>query len=100
MVYQVPASKASIKQNQFRFQVPGDKRTYSLPKMQFLPVGVVSEASKLAEPTLFDFLTFFGNGPAAKAVKGLDKDQLSHLTDAWMKDSGVKLGESSASSGS
>lgn len=99
MVFQVPASKRSIKQNQFEFKVPGDKRTYSIPKAKYLPMGVVERMSSAEQVTLTDIIALFGDpeSPAAVAVRTLDGEQITALTEAWQKDSGVQAGESSAS---
>jgi len=113
MTFEVPASKASIEQNQFKFKVPGEKGKRSLPLLKFLPIGL---RSKLAEAA----------GPIAAAQKAdrkpdtadlekigtlqlallekyspgvsdlLDTDQLGALLVAWQEASGVTVGESAA----
>lgn len=39
MVFQVPESKVNDSANRFEFQLPGEKKIYSLPKMQYLRAG-------------------------------------------------------------
>jgi hypothetical protein len=101
MVYEVPASKKSVRQNQFSFKIPGKTTTYHVPKAKFLPVGVIERMStKSDEISISDILGLFGDGAAADAVRTLDQDQLKFLTEAWQKDSGLTVGESSASTAS
>lgn len=99
MAYEVPASKRSIKQNQFQFKVPGDRKTYSIPKAKYLTVGQVEQLSSLGEKELAitDILELLGQGEAREAVRTLDTEQLMALMQAWQEDSQVQLGESSAS---
>lgn len=99
MVYEVPASKRSLKQNLFEFHVPGNKKTFSIPKAKYLTVGQVEKlSSNSADVTLTDVLDLIGSGPAQEAARGLDQEQLTALMTAWQADSGIELGESSASS--
>lgn len=103
MTFQVPESKRSIKQNQFLFQVPDDGREYSIPKAQFLPVGVIEKmAGNPEEVTILDILGMFDTADeaATKAIRTLDATQLQALTQAWQDASGVTTGESSASTSS
>lgn len=98
MTFEVPASKRSIKQNQFTFKVPGDRKTYSIPKAKYLSVGHVETlASKGTEVQITDILELLGQGDARDAVRTLDQDQLMALMEAWQADSGISTGESSAS---
>lgn len=99
MVYAVPESKRSIKQNQFEFTVPGDRKKYTIPKAKYLTVGQIEMLStKDTEVTLTDVLDLIGDGPAKEAARKLDQEQLANLMEAWQTDSGLDLGESSASS--
>lgn len=100
MTYEVPESKRSIAQNQFKFKVPGDRKIYSIPKAKFLPVGVIEKVSaNRDEVTLIDILGLLeGNDEkTGAAIRTLDSEQLIELTKAWQADSGIELGESSAS---
>lgn len=97
-MYEVPASKRSIKQNQFQFKVPGDRKTYSIPKAKYMTIGQVeSLQTKGSEVGLMDILEILGQGDAREAVRGLEQEQLMALMDAWQADSGLTVGESSAS---
>lgn len=40
MAFEVPKSRASLKQNQFEFTLPGRKKKYAMPYMQFLTNGL------------------------------------------------------------
>lgn len=48
MVYQVPPSKASLKQNRFPFQVPGSDKKWSLPLMQYLSAAISQRLGQAA----------------------------------------------------
>jgi len=101
MPYQVPASKRSIDQNKFEFTVPDDDTVYKVTAVKYLPLGSVEELQGNAgDITLTDILDLFGDADAQAAVRTLDTEQLQALTEAWQQDSGVQMGESSASSSS
>lgn len=96
MAYQVPKSKASIKQNRFQFQIPGSTKVHELPLLKYLPIGI---AARLEESsTLAETLEVFGE--TADIVGTLDSEQLEALMAAWRAESGVTEGESPASSDS
>lgn len=95
MTFEVPASKASIGQDKFKFSIDGND--YSIKRAKFLSVG---EAEALESPeSVTVMLDLFGKKgtKAGDAVRGLDSDQFQALVDAWQKDSDVTLGESEAS---
>ena len=61
MVYEVPASKRSLKQNVFEFKVPGSAKVYSIPKAEFLTMGQVETLQqKEDEVSLTDVLDLIG----------------------------------------
>ncbi|MDJ0338266.1 hypothetical protein [Cryobacterium sp. PH31-O1] len=91
MTFTVPASKASIRQNRFEFSIEGSAKKYSLPKMKFMPVGVIAKLQAVEAPNLLDVLNFLGTGPAATAAGTLDGEQLDVLFTAWQSESGVTL---------
>lgn len=117
MVYEVPASKKSLKQNRFEFDLPPvkgqpahgkpedddyrpaikalPKRRVSVPLMKFLkPVLVLemdSQSPALAMKNLLDH-----EAPDVLA-RIEDLDQLQGLFQAWGEASGLDLGESEAS---
>lgn len=98
MTYEVPESKRSLKQNQFSFKVPGERTVYYIPKAKYLTVGQMEALSSKGEDVeLTDLLDILGQGSAGKAVRGLDQEQMTALMQAWQEDSGLELGESSAS---
>ena len=89
--FTVPASKRSIAQNQFAFNLEEGGPSYSLPLLRYLPVGVVAELEALAQPGLADVLRLFGDTEALTAVKTLDAEQMGALMTAWQDASGVTL---------
>lgn len=98
MPYEVPASKRSIKQNQFAFKVPGDRKTYHIPSAKYMTIGQVEALSaKGDQVAITDILEILGQGEAREAVRTLDQEQLMALMEAWQDDSGLSVGESSAS---
>lgn len=114
MTFAVPASKASIDQNVFTFTIPGDRKTYRLPLMQYLQASFADRMNSLAATIKASPTSSGTPDPEAIAassnlqreifehyVPGLyDKlaaDQVGALADAWREASTVGLGESSAS---
>lgn len=97
MVYEVPAAKRSLKQNVFEFKVGA--KTFSVPKFEHLSVGVLESVETAPSNAIGPYLAVFGeaDSPAGKAIRTLDKDQLTALIAAWQQDSSVTVGESSAS---
>jgi len=101
MTFEVPASKRSLKQNQFLFKVPGNRKQFSVVKAKYIPVGLIEKLSGTEKAvSIKDLLELFGGGEASEAVRDLDSEQLNALTVAWQKDSGISVGESSASTDS
>lgn len=99
MVYEVPKSKASIKQNRFEFVMPDDPdTTLSVPLLKYLKPSLVFELNGVDQtqavrrmleeyhPDIFDRFE--------------DMTQITDLYEAWAAESGIELGESSASSDS
>lgn len=98
MVYKVPESKKSIGQNMFEFELP-DGMLVSIPKAKYLTAGEIeSLAENKGELKVTDILDLLGQTVEAQAaVRQLDIEQLMGLMKAWQEDSGIELGESSAS---
>ncbi|WNT44408.1 tail assembly chaperone [Microbacterium phage Nicky22] len=93
MAYEVPASKRSIRQNQFEFKVPGDRKVYRIPKAKYLTMGQIEALqAKKDEVLLTDILEMLGQGEARDAVRSLDQEQLMDLMEAWQSDSGISVG--------
>ncbi len=101
MVYTVPESKKSLKQNRFEFSIDGAR--FELPKFKFLPIEKI-EALDASETSgqFSTMLALFGQPDTAigKALRTLDIEQFTDLFSAWQKDSGVTVGESEASANS
>lgn len=99
MTFQVPESKRSIAQNRFHFQTP-DGVEHSMPKMKYFTMRQIERmSSNTDELTLTDILAIFDEDESdvREAVLDFDHEQLQALMEAWQADSGLALGESSAS---
>jgi hypothetical protein len=96
MPYKVPASKKSLKQNQFEFEIDGV--TYSVPLLKFVKPKIAfaldGATSTGAVQALFDEYL-----PEA-FDKFEDAEQLEAFMAAWQEASGITAGESSASADS
>ncbi len=121
MVFQVPASKASINQNRFEFELDipaangkSKKRKFSLPKMQFVSsdvrhrmqrVGVkidsLQKEGETVDPALQVEAAEIQRELIEKYAPGLYElvtdDQLQAIQEAWQEASNIGLGESSPS---
>lgn len=114
MVYAVPPSKASVKQNRFEFTVPGSKRVHSVPKVQYIKPAYLKQLQDIADGAgEGDALTKEQQVALYQAqlamfehyVPGFtdlfdDSEQIGELMAAWQAESNISLGESSASSAS
>lgn len=114
MVFEVPASKASIDQNQFKLKLPGSKKVWSLPKLQYINSDLRLRMQEASVP-LKRLIDEGGKPDAAQALEvqqiqrelfdryapGLyaecSDDQINAIMGAWQEASGISLGESSAS---
>lgn len=97
-IFRLPASKKSLAQNQFQFQLEEGGEVFSIPKLKFLKpsLAVEIEEMPLQKAVVHLFETFH---------PGLfdtfeDSDQLEAFTLAWARASGINLGESKPSSDS
>ncbi|WPM94263.1 tail assembly chaperone [Arthrobacter phage Marchesin] len=114
MTFEVPASKASIKQNQFEFKVPGERKARVLPALKYLPIGWRNKLAAAAGPIQaakdagqeiaredlarlgalqLELLEKYSPG----LTDVLDEEQLGALLSAWEGASRVTVGESGAS---
>lgn len=93
MAFQVPASKASIGQDQFTFG-PETGSEYSVKKAKFVPLGTLEALDDTSAA-----IEFFGEKGTAQGdfIRSLDPDQFGALVDAWRDDSALTAGESQAS---
>lgn len=98
MVYQVPSSQASIKQNRFEFSLPGSKKVYSVPKLQFVKPAIALQFSDLTEVQIANLL--FAEYLPEVFPQLEDATQLEALLNAWKEESGIGAGESEASADS
>lgn len=113
MAFEVPASKASIKQNQFTFKLPSGEK-FTLPKMQFissdlrermqrasLPIKAAIDAGDQADPAAQVEAAMIQRELFEKYAPGLyelvSDDQIQAIQQAWQEASGISLGESSPS---
>ena len=94
-VYRVPASKASLDQNRFKFQLPDEDKPRSIPKLQFLKprIAVRIEGMKMSDALIL--LVEEYHPDLIDRLDGLD--QLEGLMEAWQKASGISVGESKPS---
>lgn len=100
MPYQVPPSKASIKQNQFEFKLPGDRKTYSIPKLQYLKPSLIDRFEDGSTPKTDLLRSIFDHYHPGLWESFDDLDQARGFFDAWGEASGITAGESSASTDS
>ncbi|MBO0596591.1 hypothetical protein I2485_06840 [Nesterenkonia sp. E16_7] len=124
MTFEVPQSRASVKQNQFEFKMPGRQKKYRMPYMQFITNGLrdplievfrelrehmkadadldAQEAAKhLSQDTQLRMqeLTreiFEKYNPGLYA--DMDQQQVAAVFNAWASESQTTVGKSSASS--
>jgi hypothetical protein len=95
MAFQVPASKKSIGQDKFEFEIDGE--THSITRAKFLSIGT---QLSLDSADAQERITILFGEPGSKlgdAVRGLDSDQFDALMDAYNEDSDVAPGESQGS---
>lgn len=98
MVFQVPASKASIKQNRFEFTFPGSKEVHSIPLMKFLKPALMLRLNGMQEA---DAGLLILNELLPDVIDRFeDAEQLEEFFNAWSEASGVTPGESPASAAS
>lgn len=113
MSFQVPASKASIKQNQFDFDLPTGEH-FTLPKMQYINADIQQRMSRIGA-ALKKVLDDGGKPTPQQSAElqevqrelleryapGLyslvENDQIQSIFEAWNEASSIGLGESSAS---
>lgn len=81
----------------FHYDSPHGKITAT--RMQNLPMGIARKARKL-EPSdaLFEMIEAALDAKSLTVFDKLDREQFAAFQQAWTEDSGVSLGESSASS--
>jgi len=99
-IFQLPASKKSLAQNQFRFALPWDEPgvVHSIPKLRFLKPSL---AVKIESMRLQDAVTLLLDEFEPGLLDKLeDVEQLEALVVAWAKASGITVGESKPSSDS
>lgn len=95
MPYEVPQSKKSLKQNQFEFKLPGDRKTYSVPLLQYIRPAFIRD---YAELDANEFMVKFIDAELPGVLDKLeDSEQLEALMNAWSAASGITPGESEAS---
>lgn len=97
MGYTVPDWKQSINQN--KFDVTVDGTTYQLPKAEYLSGEQVQvfASSGDREGGVYDALDVVAPG-LGTALRAVPVKYVKEFMAEWQKDSGISLGESSASS--
>lgn len=94
MVYEVPASKRSVKQDVFEYKV-GEK-SFKVVSAKFLNGFQLESVTSFDLPAIFNIFGAKGT-PAGDAVRSLETDQIADLVTAWTEASDLKPGESAAS---
>jgi hypothetical protein len=96
-MYEVPASKASVEQNQFKFKLPGDRKTYKVPKLQFLKPSLMRDMDGMANKIdrVYALLEHY-HPQLVDKFDGLD--QVEAFYTAWAEGSAITVGESADSS--
>lgn len=97
-VYRLPASKKSLKQNQFEFQLVEDGPVLSMPKLKFIRPKLAMEIEEL--PLQAAVLRLFEEFHPGLIDQFEDAVQFEEFTRAWALASGISLGESKPSSDS
>lgn len=101
-MFAVPNYSPKSSVNRFKFAVPRrwfwQRRVYSFPLLQFVPLDVMREAKKADKPLqLVEILNLINERAAARAVLRLNQPEVAALEHGWLEASAVGLGESSAS---
>lgn len=111
--FQVPASKASIKQNQWSFTLPTGEK-FTVPKMQYLNADIRQRMARIGadlkriideggkpNPQQVAELQTVQRELLEKYAPGIytlvSDDQIEAIFSAWQEASGISVGESSAS---
>lgn len=91
--FQVPASKASINQNRFEFELDG--KSYSIPKLQYIKPSLMKRLNgQDAEMLVLSLVDEYHEGLSDEFDS---LDQMLALYEAWAEASGLTVGESSGS---
>lgn len=81
-----------------KFHYDHDGREIILPKFRTMPIGIVRKSRKLGETEqLFSIIEAMADADALAVIDDMDVDGLKDLFQKWQADSGVTVGESSAS---
>lgn len=97
-IFKLPASKASLNQNRFRFQLPDEDKIRSLPKLKYLKPHLAVRIEGM--PVQQAVIELLGTYETDLLERLDDMEQLEALVSAWAVASGVALGESQPSSDS
>jgi hypothetical protein len=106
MIYQVPASAATKKENRFEFRMPGSRKAYSLPLLQYIPPKLALDLPKIDESDPSSLIEFMGKflhriSPSMDILDLFeDQQQFMDFFQAWQDASTVSVGESQASASS
>lgn len=93
-MYEVPESKKSVGQDKFDFKI--GKKAHQVTKAKYLTGAQLEDVTSGDLSRIFD--TFGAKTTAVgQAVRGLEYEQIIDLVNAWMADSELNAGKSSAS---
>ncbi|AZS10391.1 tail assembly chaperone [Arthrobacter phage Supakev] len=93
-IYRVPASKASLAQNQFRFQLPNEDKIRSIPKLKYLKPKIAMQVEGMPVQQALQLLFSLYEPDLINEFD--DMEQLEGVIQAWAAASGVSLGGISA----
>ncbi|MGP5930342.1 hypothetical protein [Corynebacterium glyciniphilum] len=80
----------------FHYTVPDTKKKITLPSFGHLPFGVIRRIRKADETEqFFLLLEESADERSLKIIDDLSMPEIADLVDAWQKDAGVTVGESS-----
>lgn len=116
-VHELPPPAAAAKSNQFHFKLPGSRKSYSLPFLKHIPIGMRQKLADAGRPIAEAKAAGREHEQADVIALGsvqleiverycpgltneLDQDQLNDLLKTWVEASGISVGESQASAGS
>ena len=80
----------------FAFKVEGDKATYKVPKLQYMPMDLALEAKELENAEDEQAMMFVKNlfdAYAPGVCGGLTANEFGELATAYFEASGVAMGE-------
>lgn len=97
-IYRLPASKKSLAQNQFQFQLVEDGPVLSIPKLKYIKPSLAVKIEEM--PLQQAVIALFDEFHPGLFDEFEDSEQFEEFTRAWAKASGITIPESKPSSDS